>query len=738
MTTQTIISSDERRVLLQSYKRLLQFTADIRQPDDIVKIKKLMSEASESVDIMHFKAPGFSGLRHSIEVAQIVVEEVGLGRTSVICALLYDTMQIARIPREEIKNAFGEQVAFICDGLMKVAELYERHTSIENDNFRKLLFTFAQDLRVILVILAERLNLMRHLKLYSEEDQRSIGSEVGYLYAPMAHRMGLYRIKSEMEDLAMKFTNRQVYNEIARKLNETKRSRDAYIDNFINPLKEVLLKHGFKFEIKGRTKTINSIYNKLKKSNVEFEQVYDLFAIRVILDCDYEEEKSQCWRVYSIVTDMYQPNPTRLRDWISVPKSNGYECLHTTVLGPENKWVEVQIRTRRMDEIAEKGFAAHWKYKGIKTEKSMENWLGHIREILENPELNAIDFIDDFKLDLYDKEVFVFTPKGDLKRLPKGSTVLDFAFDIHSNIGRRCVGAIVNQRNVPIRYELKNGDQVEILTSNHQEPKQDWLNIVVTSRAKTKLKQALKEQMFKQSEFGREMLVRRLKNWKYELTDTLLSQLMRGFGYKDIHVFLCDVGNEKISAVQVKDYIQQLERKEDEQIEAQKSTVSADKFVKPDEELTNSSSVLTIDKNLSGIDFQLAKCCNPIFGDPVFGFVSVSGGIKIHRIGCPNEADMRSKFGYRIVRAQWSGTHGNMSAVTLRVTGSDDIGIVTNITQLLGKDQDVRLRSITVDSSVGGFLGTVTVLVNSTDRLESLVKKIKAVKGVYTVDRIGN
>lgn len=738
MTKQTELTTDERLELISAYRKLLRSTNEIRHQGDINGIRKLMHEAAEQVDIMHYKTAGFSSLMHSIEVAQIVFDEIGLGRTSIICAVLYDTMQSAKIPNDDIKAIFGDQVAFICNGLTKVAELYERQTSIENENFRKLLFTFAQDLRVILVILADRLNIMRHLRDYPEDAQRNIGSEVGYLYAPMAHRMGLYVIKSEMEDLSMKFTNRVVYQEIARKLNETKRSRDTYIDNFIGPLKEILLKQGFKFDIKGRTKTINSIYNKLKKSNIEFEQVYDLFAIRIILDCKYEDEKSECWRVYSIVTDMYQPNPMRLRDWISVPKSNGYECLHTTVLGPDNKWVEVQIRTRRMDEIAEKGFAAHWKYKGIKTEKSMENWLGHIREILENPELNAIDFIDDFKLDLYDKEVFVFTPKGDLKRLPKGATVLDFAFDIHSNIGKKCVGAIVNQRNVPIKYELKNGDQIEILTSNHQEPKQDWLNIVVTSRAKTKLKQALKEQIFRQSEIGREMLSRRLKNWKYELTDTLLHQLMKGFGFKDIHDFLSDIGNEKISAAQVKDFILSLEKKEDEQTELSKS-VSANNYVhQTDNELeTASSSVLMIDKNLTDIDFKLAKCCNPIFGDPVFGFISATGGIKIHRIGCPNEPDMRSKFGYRIVRAQWNGTQGTACAATLRVTGNDDIGIVTNISQILSKEQDVKMRSITVNSSEGGFEGDVTVLVNSTDILTTLIKKIKSIKGVYTVTRIG-
>ncbi len=735
MKDQTILTNEERLELQGLYRNLLKVTAETRESSDVRKMRRLFRAATEDVDLTAYKAPGFSRLKHSIQIATIVADDIGLGRVAVVCAFFYEALQSKPNLKELIVNEFGKQAESICNGLTKVAELYQRHTSIENDNFRKLLFTFAQDVRVILVILADKLNTMRNLKLYSEEDQKRIGSEVGYLYAPMAHRMGLYGIKSEMEDLAMKFTNREVYLQIAHKLNETKRSRDAYIEEFIRPIRKAFEETDLKFEIKGRTKTISSIYNKLRKSHADIESIYDLFAIRVIIDCDLKDEKAQCWRVYSMITDMYQPNPARLKDWISVPKGNGYESLHITVLGPRNRWVEVQIRTRRMDEVAEKGFAAHWKYKGLKTEQSMEKWLAGIREVLENPELSGVDFIDDFKLNLYDKEVFAFTPKGELRRLAKGATVLDFAYDIHTNVGNHCVGAIVNERNVSIRYVIQNGDQVEILTNSHQEPKQDWINFVVTSRAKQKLRQALKEQTFSRSEIGRELLMRRLKNWKYELTDALLNQLTKAFGYKDIHMFLCDVGNEKISVTQIKDFIDSLAEKEESETT---KNVSAENYrhLTDNEIATSNSGVLLLDKGLTDIDFTLAKCCNPIFGDNVFAFCSATGGVKIHRSGCPNEAEMRRKFGYRILEARWIGTEGNLLPVTLRVTGTDDIGIVTNITQVIGKESQMKMRSITVNTTEGGFEGDVTVLVSSITLLNSLIKKISAIRGVYTVQRI--
>jgi GTP pyrophosphokinase len=679
---------------------------------------------------------GTPALLHSLEIARIVVEEIGLGRTSLICSLLYDVLRNGEITLEEIRQQFDDHVVMIMEGLAKVADLYNRNPSIRSENFRKLLLTFAQDVRVILIIIADRLRTMRTLDRYDRESQINISSEVSYLYAPMAHRLGLYNIKSEMEDLVMKYTNREMYKFIAKKLNETKRARDKYIREFIAPLKKELSEQGLKFDIKGRTKTINSIYNKMRKQNVDFEQVYDLFAIRIIIDTELKKEKAECWKVYSIVTDKYQPNPSRLRDWLSVPKSNGYESLHTTVLGPNHKWVEVQIRTRRMDEIAEKGLAAHWRYKGIKSEKGLDQWLTNVREILENPEVNAADFIDDFKLNLYDEEVFVFTPKGDLRRLPKGATILDFAFDIHSEIGKKCVGARVNQKNVSIRYELRNGDQVEIQTSSNQEPKQDWLNIVSTSRARTKLKQALRDIEYKEAEIGREMLVRRLKNWKLELTDQRIGQLVKHFKYKSVHDFFCDIAEDKLDAVEIKEFILKEREKEKELLESQQAGRSAENFVTPVEtEEHYGHDVLLIDKNLSNVNFHLAKCCNPIFGDDIFGFVSVNGGIKIHRTNCPNAPDLRKKYGYRIVPARWTGEAGGSYLASLKVTGEDDIGIVTNISQVVSKDMGLKIRSINVDSHDGVFEGTLSVFVDNKQSLNTLMKKIRNIKGVFNVSR---
>jgi GTP pyrophosphokinase len=729
------ISTQERKDILKSYRSLLEASHGIINSGDVPMIREAIAVSLQQGKNLR-RISGTPALLHSLEIARIVVEEIGLGRTSLICSLLYDVLRNGEITLEEIRQQFDDHVVQIMEGLAKVADLYNRNPSIRSENFRKLLLTFAQDVRVILIIIADRLRTMRTLDRYDRESQINISSEVSYLYAPMAHRLGLYNIKSEMEDLVMKYTNREMYKFIAKKLNETKRARDKYIREFIAPLKKELSEQGLKFDIKGRTKTINSIYNKMRKQNVDFEQVYDLFAIRIIIDTELKKEKAECWKVYSIVTDKYQPNPSRLRDWLSVPKSNGYESLHTTVLGPNHKWVEVQIRTRRMDEIAEKGLAAHWRYKGIKSEKGLDQWLTNVREILENPEVNAADFIDDFKLNLYDEEVFVFTPKGDLRRLPKGATILDFAFDIHSEIGKKCVGARVNQKNVSIRYKLRNGDQVEIQTSSNQEPKQDWLNIVSTSRARTKLKQALRDIEYKEAEIGREMLVRRLKNWKLELTDQRISQLVKHFKYKSVHDFFCDIAEDKLDAVEIKEFILKEREKEKELLESQQAGRSAENFVTPVEtEEHYGHDVLLIDKNLSNVNFYLAKCCNPIFGDDIFGFVSVNGGIKIHRTNCPNAPDLRKKYGYRIVPARWTGEAGGSYLASLKVTGEDDIGIVTNISQVVSKDMGLKIRSINVDSHDGVFEGTLSVFVDNKQSLNTLMKKIRNIKGVFNVSR---
>jgi GTP pyrophosphokinase len=693
------------------------------------KIRQFLKTFYADVD----RAESHESMMTLLRVVQILLDEIGLGRTAVLGVLLHRAVEKERLSVTDIDKEFNTKIDAIIQGLIKVEDLYKKNTSLETENFRKLLLTFAEDVRVILIIIAKQLCEMRTLDRRSKEEQLDIAKEGSFLYAPLAHRMGLYSIKGELEDLSLKYTNRKIYSEIASKLNETKRSRDRYIAEFIEPLRKKMEEIGVPFEIKGRTKSIFSIYNKIKKQNTEFENIYDLFAIRIILDAPIKKEKAVCWQAYSIVTDLYQPNPKRLRDWLSVPKSNGYESLHTTVLGPEEKWVEVQIRTVRMDDIAEKGLAAHWKYKGIKSESGMDEWLKNIREILENPELNAIDFMDEFKLNLYDKEVFVFTPNGDLHRLPKGATVLDFAFSIHTGLGARCVGAKANNRNVPMKYVLNNGDQVAVLTSPSQKPNLSWLSIVVTSKAKNKIRQSLKEAEFKDAEYGRELLLRRFKNWKLELDDGKISKLAKKKGYKTVSDFYQAIANEKLDLLHIKDTFLELEHKE-----APSETVlrSAEAFTKEAPGVDLKEDVLVIDEHLKNIDFKLAKCCNPIYGDHVFGFVTAGGGIKIHKEDCPNAPQMKARFEYRIVRAEWSGKSGNSQyPITLHIVGNDDIGIVANITSLISKESAVRLRSISIDSNAGLFQGNVTVMVNDTKNLNAIIKKIERVKGVKNVSR---
>ena len=678
--------------------------------------------------------PGRS-LSDKMEIVEILLSEIGLGKAAVLSVLFHELVEKKQLSVEEIEVKFTTQVSSIIQGMLRVTELYERNASLETENFRKLFLTFAEDVRVILIIIAEHLQIMRTLDSFPGESRQNIARETSFLYAPLAHRMGLYAVKTELEDLSLKYTNREIYREIAHKINETKRSRDRFISDFITPLKEKLGDVGFEFEIKGRVKSIHSIYTKIKKQNTSFENIYDLFAIRIIFDVPFEKEKAACWQAYSIVTDMYQPNPKRLRDWLSIPKTNGYESLHTTVLGPEGKWVEVQIRTIRMDEVAEKGLAAHWKYKGIKSESGMDDWLKSIREILENPELNAVDFMDEFKLNLYDKEVFVFTPNGDLHKLPKGATALDFAFSIHTGLGSKCVGAKVNGKNMPIKYVLNNGDQVEVLTSPTQKPNAAWLKVVTTSRAKTKIRQALKDVEFKDAEMGRETVIRRFKNWKIDLDDGKISRLAKKKGFKTVSDFYQEIAHEKLDMHVVRDAYLDLDKPT---IIDPADFRRADSFSKELQPVDPRSKedVLVIGEDLKGVDFRLAKCCNPIFGDDVFGFVAVTGGIKIHRADCPNAPQMIARFGYRIVKARWSGKSiGSQYPITLHIVGHDDIGIVTNITSLLSKEKNITLRSISIDSNAGLFQGNLTIMVNDTKELENIVKKIRVVKGVKSVSR---
>ena len=676
-----------------------------------------------------------------MQTAIIVAEEIGMRRASILGVMLHDSVRNGTYTAEAIGQEFGEDVAGIIRGLIRVQELYRKSPSIESENFRKLLLSFAEDMRVILIMIANRVNVMRQIKDAADNEARlRVAGEAAYLYAPLAHKLGLYKLKSELEDLSLKYTEHDVYYHIKEKLNETKASRDRYIARFIAPIQQKLEEAGLHFHIKGRTKSIHSIYQKMKKQKCPFEGVYDLFAIRVILDSPLEREKQECWQVYSIVTDMYQPNPKRLRDWLSVPKSNGYESLHITVMGPEGKWVEVQIRTERMDDIAERGLAAHWRYKGIKGESGLDEWLTSVREALENSE-NDLEAMDRFKLELYEDEVFVFTPKGDLFKLPKGATVLDFAFHIHTALGSKCIGARVNGKNVPLRHRLQSGDQVEVMTSNTQTPKQDWLNIVTTSKARTKIKQALKEMVARQTDFAKEMLERKFKNRKIEYDDGTMMRLIKRMGYKVVTDFYQAVAD---GALDVNDLIDRyMEQLRHDTADSRDAAIyrSAEAFnltpATPDETATGGKEdVLVIDQNLKGLDYKLARCCNPIYGDDVFGFVSVTGGIKIHRTDCPNAPEMRQRFGYRIVRARWAGkAEGTQYPITLRVVGHDDIGIVTNITSIINKEDGITLRSISIDSNDGLFWGNLTVMLGDTARLEALIKKLRTVKGVKQVTR---
>ena len=678
-------------------------------------------------------------LAKSMRTAMIAHREISLGHHSIEAILLYTLIYKTGTPIAYVEERYGETTAELVEGMMKVYDLYSRKVAVESENFRKLLISFARDVRVIMIMIVERLDTMRNLDSYSESDQQEIAREVSYLYAPLAHRMGLYGIKTELEDLSLKFTSREVYKDIAHKLNETKRSRDAYIKKFIEPVKARLEAEGLKFSIKGRTKSIHSIWNKIRKQQVPFEKVYDLFAIRIIIDCPLEREKAACWQAFSVVTDMYTANTKRLRDWISVPKSNGYESLHVTVMGPEGKWVEVQIRTERMDEVAEKGVAAHWKYKGGKSDSAqMDEWLKNLRDLLEQggaDDEDGAEVMNEFKMQLYDDDVFVFTPKGDLHQLHRGVTILDFAFGIHSRIGSQCMGAIVNGKHVSFKYELQNGDQVEVITSPTQTPRADWLNWAKTSKARSRIKQALKEAEHKEAENGRETLLRRLKNWKLDFDDSLVNKAARKLGYKTLMDFFVAINQEKVNLLQLRDWFVD---GFDEQ-EQPTTPRSADGYEQETElqRITAKDDALVIDRNLKNVDYTLARCCNPIYGDEIFGFVSVNGGIKIHKKDCPNAPQLISRFGYRIVNARWAGgSTGTEYTTTIRIIGRDDIGIVTNITSVISKEQGINMRSISVDSNAGLFEGTITLVVRQASQLETLFKKLRTIKGVKQIFRV--
>ena len=735
----TTISGDEKELLISTVKKLQPLVADILNPDDFHKIKEHLFRAVESGALQRDQF-GFNPVLFDLQTALITVEEIGLNRASVVSILLHECVAMGAVSLDEVREEYGDDVANIIKGLLRVNELYAKNPSIETENFRDLLLSFAEDMRVIFIIIANRVNLMRQLKGRGTDDERQrVANEAAHLYAPLAHKLGLYLVKRELEDLSLKFLEPDVYYMIKDKLNATREARDQYIANFIAPIDEKLKASGLKFHIKGRTKSIHSIWQKMKKQKCKFEGIYDLFAIRIILDSDLEKEKQDCWQVFSIVTDMYRPNPKRLRDWLSVPKSNGYESLHNTVMGPQGKWVEIQIRTERMDEIAERGLAAHWRYKGVKDSGSkLEDWLKDIRQALETHADSDESLVDRFKVDLYSDEVFVFTPKGDLFKLPKGSTVLDFAFVIHTNVGSHCTGGKVNGKNVHIRTKLQSGDQVEILTSPKQMPKRDWLNVAVTPKARTKIRQSINEQEMKASTFAKEMLERKFKNKKIEPEESVMMRLVKKLGYKHVLEFYKAIAEEILDVNTIIEQYQEIVERDNNPAAFATEQRSADLYVQSmHEDVTKESQdVLVLDNNLKGVDYSLAKCCNPIYGDDVFGFVTVNRGIKVHRTDCPNAQALHEKMGYRVLRARWAGKGNKQYPVTLYVVGHDDIGIVNNITSIIGKEKNVVLRSISVQSSEDGlFSGSLVVMIDDQKQLNQMIKKISTVKGVKKVSR---
>lgn len=732
-----LFTNAEKREILRIAGKLRQLLGDELQPDDEKNLRQqLLTEINDNK--IRRDVFGFNPVLLSFQTAELELQEIGMKRECVLAILLCNSVINGNLTIDEAKKMFGDSVAMIIHGLVRIHELYTRTPVIESENFRNLLLSFAEDMRVILIMITDRVNLMRLIRdTENKEAQMRVAEEASYLYAPLAHKLGLYKLKSELEDLSLKYLEHDAYYMIKDKLNATKKSRDAYIDKFIKPIDAKIKDMGINCHIKGRTKSIHSIWQKMKKQQCGFEGIYDLFAIRIIIDSPFKEEKMQCWQVYSMITDMYQPNPRRMRDWLSVPKSNGYESLHITVLGPENKWVEVQIRTERMDEVAEKGLAAHWRYKGIKGETGLDEWLGNIRAALENND--NMQLMDQFKLDLYEDEVFVFTPKGDLLKFPKGATVLDFAYHIHSGVGNKCVGGKINGRNVPIREVLHSGDTIEILTQNNQTPKHDWLNIVQTSRAKAKIRMALKETQVKEGAYAKEMLERKFKNRKIDMEESIMSHLLKRMGFKETSDFYKQLVDEKIDANSVIDrYIEERDREQNAKLA--NVVRSAEEFSLDAQQdnvrNTGSDDELVIDQNLKGVDYSLAQCCHPIYGDPIFGFVTVTGGIKIHCQNCPNAPELRKRFGYRIVKARWSGKGASQYSITIRIVGNDDLGILNNITSIISKEEKITMRSINIDSHDGLFSGNLSVLIEDTSRLESLLKKLRTVRGVKQVMRL--
>ena len=727
----------ENREIARHYRKLLRACKPNLQKGDKKLIRQAFDMAVEAHKDMRRKS-GEPYIFHPIAVAQIVAEEIGLSSTSIVCALLHDVVEDTDITLDDIKLEFGTTVAKIIDGLTKISGVFDHKSSAQAENFRKMLLTLADDVRVILIKLADRLHNMRTMDSMPRHKQLKISSETVYLYAPLAHRLGLYPIKTELEDLSLKYRETGTYNLISRKLTDSKSARTRFINEFSKPIIKKLDAEGLNYKIFGRVKSINSIWNKMRNKGIPFEEVYDLFAVRIVIDSAIDQEKSDSWKAYSHVTDIYRPNPDRLRDWISTPKANGYESLHTTVMGPKGKWVEVQIRTARMDEIAEKGFAAHWKYKEKGDgDNALDEWISNIRELLSDPEANALDFMDNFTLNLFTDEIFIFTPKGELKKLPTTSTVLDFAYSIHTDIGGSCIGGKVNHKLVPISHTLKNGDQVEIITSGKQKPKEDWLSFVVTAKARSNIKSSLKEDKRRVADDGKELLERKMRSLKIPYNQTNIHKISNFLKLQNSQELFFLFGKGKLDSGNLKEYLEFKNSKVKPEVhksgQGPDPDAEVEKFIrevkgKPDE-------MLIIGEGLSQLDYKMANCCNPIPGDDIFGFITVNEGIKIHRASCPNAVKLMSSFGYRIVKAKWTHQKEIAFLTGIKVTGIDDIGVINHITKVISSDFKVNMRSITFDSNDGVFEGSMMLFVQDTNHLEELLKRLKNVEGVISINR---
>jgi GTP diphosphokinase / guanosine-3',5'-bis(diphosphate) 3'-diphosphatase len=722
----------EKKEIVRQYRSLLRVIKPRLKPGDKELLRRAFEMSVDAHKTMRRKS-GEPYILHPLAVSKICVEEIGLGVRSTICALLHDTVEDTDLTLEDVEREFGSEIARIIDGLTKISNVVDNNSTQQAENFKKILLTLTDDPRVILIKLADRLHNMRTLDGMKPEKQLKISSETVYVYAPLAHRMGLYNIKTELEDLSMKYLESATYRDIARKLAETRRERTRYINEFIKPIKERLDRVEFQYEIQGRPKSIHSIWNKMKKKGVDFEEVYDLFAIRIILDSPPEKEKEDCWKVYSLITDMYTPSPERLRDWLSNPKSNGYEALHTTVMGPQGRWVEVQIRSKRMNEIAEKGLAAHWKYKeGGGDEDRFDQWFSQIREALTHNDVSTIDFLHDFKTSFLTEEIFVYTPKGDVKMMPVGSTALDFAFAIHSAIGSRCIGAKVNHKLVPISHKLHSGDQIEIITSGKQKPTEDWLNFVVTAKARNKIKDALKEEKRKVAEDGKYTLQKKLEGMGASYTPHNIELVANYYKLPSSLDLFYRIAIRVIDLRELKEF-----SVSGDKLEPPKPKV--EEPARPDD-LTRAlprkdAELIIFGESSDKIVYNLANCCKPIPGDDVFGFVSTGKGLIIHRTNCPNATRLLSQYGHRVVKTKWAKNKEISFLTGINIVGLDDVGVINKITNLISGEMKINISALTIEAREGLFRGSIRLFVHDKDELEKLFERLKQLPGIHSVER---